>query len=130
MAVSLRPLDGYPDAIGAHKLSVVGIQGPTSYTQLTSASPVATGGQLIEAATFGFKGFDFVAGGLSDSGTYRVDAVPYAPTGAIATPTANTSGATSRYYRLAWYVRATGAEAAGSADLDAEIVRVLAVGNK
>lgn len=120
-----RPLDGYPDSWGAQRASVNGITGPSSYTQLVpgTAPAVATGGQTIQAITFGLKYFDFVTAGLSDTGAYRVECIPGAqsglgPKGACLT------------YTLRWVVVATGAEAAALLDLDAEIVRVLAIGPK
>ncbi len=118
----MRPLDSYPDSWGAQRASVMGVVGPTLYTAVTPGTPpaVATGGQTIYARDFGLKYFDFVVGGLSDSGAYRVEAIPgdqsgYGPKGASLT------------YTLRWATVA-GTEASG--DLDAEVVRVLAIGPK
>lgn len=120
-----RPLDGYPTPFGSSLASVMGIVGPAAYAQLVAgvAPAVATGGQTIYARDFGLKYFDYVVAGLSDTGTYRVECVPgdrsgSGPKGACLT------------YTLRWVVVATGAEAAALLDLDAEIVRVLAIGPK
>lgn len=123
MALS-RPLDGYPTSWGASRASVLGITGPTLYTPITPGTPpaVATGGQTIQALEFGMKYFDFVVAGLSDSGAYRVECIPGAPSG-------NGPKGACLTYTLRWVVVATGAEA-GAIDLDAEIVRVLATGPK
>ncbi len=120
----MRPLDGYPTSWGSSRASVMGVVGPAAYTPVVPGTPpaVATGGQVIYAKDFGLKYFDFVAGGLSDSGTYEVKAIPgdqsgTGPKGACLT------------YTLLWATAATGAEL-GSGDLDAEIVRLLVVGPK
>lgn len=120
-----RTLDGYPTSIGSSLLSVNGITGPASYTQITPGTPpaVATGGQQITARDFGLKYFDSVFAGLSDSGAYRVECIPGTRSGL------GPKGATQTY-RLRWVVVATGAEAAGALDLDAEIVRVTVIGPK
>lgn len=121
----MRPLDGYPTSWGSSRASVMGVQGPSSYTQITPGTPpaVATGGQTIRASDFGLKYFDYVVAGLSDSGAYRVECIPGdrsndGPKGACLT------------YTLRWVVVATGAEAAAELDLDAEYVRLLVVGPK
>jgi hypothetical protein len=84
---------------------------------------VATGGQRIYPVEFGMKYFDYVVAGLSDTGAYRVECIPgdrsgLGPSGACA------------WYTLRWVVVSSGAEASAEADLDAEIVRVLAIGPK
>lgn len=120
-----RPLDGYPTPWGSSLASVMGVVGPSSYTQITPGSPpaVATGGQTIDARDFGLKYFDYVVAGLSDSGAYRVECIPGDRSGN------GPKGATDTY-TLRWVVVSSGAEAAAMADLDAEVVRVLAVGPK
>lgn len=121
----MRPLDGFPTSWGSNRASVMGVQGPASYTQITPGVPpaVATGGQTIYAKDFGLKYFDYVVAGLSDSGAYRVECIPgdrsnAGPKGACLT------------YTLRWVVVSSGNQAAGLADLDAEYVRVLAIGPK
>jgi len=120
-----RTLDGYPVSWGASVAAVNGITGPASYTQLTPGTPpaVATGGQTIYPRDFGMKYFDYVVAGLSDSGAYRVECIPgeqsgIGPKGACAS------------YTLRWVVVATGAQAGAALDLDAEVVRCLAIGPK
>ena len=125
----MRLMDSYPDAWGAHKVSVVPHQGPTLYTVVAeqTAPTLATGGDLLTAAECGMKYIEFVCGGLSDSGTYRVECIPTTVSGVVASPTRQPVPTTT--YCLRWVVVATGAEAA-AVDLDAEIVRLLVIGSK
>jgi hypothetical protein len=128
----MRPLEGYPTSWGSTRASVAPILGPTSYTQLTVDSPpnpVATGGQEIEAVSFGLKLLDFVIGGLSDSGAYFVRAVPKAASG-VPGSDALATGAAQTTYRLVWYIEATGAEVAAGTNLSLEVVRCLGIGPK
>ena len=120
-----RTFDGYPTPVGSSVMSIKGIQGPGSYTQITpgTAPAVATGGQTIQASDFGLKYFDFVSAGLTDTGINRVECIPGgrsngAPKGACTS------------YTLRWVVVATGAEVAALVDLSSEWVRVKAVGPK
>jgi hypothetical protein len=120
-----RPLDGYPTSFGSSRASVMGVAGPTSYTQLVpgTAPAVATGGQTIRATDFGLKYFDHVVAGLTDTGIHRVECIPgdrsgSGPKGACLT------------YTLRWVVVASGAELAGLQDVHTEIVRVRALGPK
>lgn len=124
----MRPLASYPQSCGARMLSVFPHRGPASYTQVTSgtAPALATGGDTVQAVEAGLKTFDAVIGGLTDSGTYRVEALPQAVSGVVGS---QKFGQPSTSFRLRWTVVATGAQAAGSADLDAEIVRLTAFGN-
>lgn len=127
----MRPLDGYPTSIGSARASVFPHQGPASYTQVTAgtAPALATGGDLVEAGPeAGMKYFDYVSAGLSDSGTYRVEAAPAAESGDPANP--SKLGQPSTTYRLRWIVVATGAQAAGAVDLSDEVVRLFAIGPK
>ena len=120
-----RPLDGYPDSWGATKASVLPHTGPASYTQLVPGTPpaAATGGDRIQAVSAGLKWIDFVVGGLSDSGVYRVETVPAGRSG-------GPQGQQKTYYTLRWVVVATGAEAAALLNLSAEVVRLLVIGPK
>lgn len=120
-----RPLDGYPTPIGSSVLSVNGIAGPSSYTQITAGTPpaVATGGQIIYPVEFGLKYFDYVSAGLDDSGVNRIECIPGARSGL------GPSGAAS-YYTLRWVVVATGSQVAGTVNLSGAIVRVMAIGPK
>ena len=123
-------MDGYPDSFGAKRAAVIPHQGPASYTQLVEGvTPLpATGGDTVRATEAGMKYLDFVAGGLSDSGVYRVECVPPTQSGFVATP--QQIGTPQTYYTLRWVVVATGAEAAAELDLDAEIVRLFVIGPK
>lgn len=125
----MRPLSGYPQPAGAKLQSVFPHAGPASYTQVTSGSApaVSTGGDTVRASEAGMKQFDWVSGGVSDSGTYRVEVCYNAVSGVVAAPTQLSVPQTA--VRLRWYVVSTGAEAAGSANLSAEIVRLRACGN-
>lgn len=116
-----RPLGGYPAAMGNVWGSVFPHTGPASYTQFTDTP--AAGGDTVEGVEAGMKYFDFLVGGITDSGTYFVRAVP--PAGH---PSTSQQGAPSQTWTLVWYVLATGAEAAAAADLDAEIVRLFGLG--
>jgi hypothetical protein len=120
-----RPLDSYPDSWGAQRVSVVGVQGPASYTQIVAGTPpaVATGGQTIYADEYGLKYFDYVGPQLSDSSAYRVECIPGEQSGIGPKGTCPS-------YTLRWVVVATGAEAAAELDLAAEFVRLLMVGSK
>ncbi len=122
----MRPLDGSPDSWGAHKASVFPHAGPASYDQLDVTSPAAlptAGGDLVEAVEAGMKLFDFVVGGMSDTGTYFVRTIPVQSSAAF-------NGASQSTYRLVWYVTATGAEVANAVDLSDEVVRLLGIGPK
>jgi hypothetical protein len=124
----MRQMDGYPTSFGNHRASVFPHRGPASYTQITEgvAPALASGGDTVSAVEAGFKLFEFVAAGLTDSGTYRVEAIPTTVSGVVADPNKQAVPATT--YRLRWVVVATGAEAGAAADLDAEIVRLFALG--
>lgn len=120
-----RTFDGYRTSVGSSSLSIMGIQGPSSYTQITpgTAPAVATGGQQITAAQFGLKYFDHVSAGLTDTAINRVECIPggrsnNAPQGACTT------------YTLRWVVVATGSQVAGAVNLSTEWVRVKAIGPK
>jgi len=127
----MRPLDGYPTSFGSSRASVFPHQGPLSYTQVTAgaAPALATGGDLVEAGPeAGMKYFDYLSAGLSDSGTYRVEAAPTTQSGDPDTP--SKLGQPGTTYRLRWIVVATGAQTAGAVDLSAEVVRLFALGPK
>jgi len=124
----MRTFNGYPDSFGSKRASVFPHQGPASYTQVTpgTAPALATGGDLVAAVEAGMKYFDTVIGGLTDSGTYRVEVIPTTLSGIVASPGQIPQPGTTA--RLRWVVVATGAEVAGAVDLDAEIVRLTAFG--
>lgn len=122
----MRQLFGYPDSWGNIRASVFPHAGPASYTQVTIPSPPVppmTGGDTVEAVEAGMKYFDFIVGGITDSGTYRVEAIPKALS-------SNPNGAATETMTLMWFVIATGAEVAGAVDLSDEVVRLLGIGPK
>src|SRR5262245_22550827 len=104
----MRPLPSYPNPVGARVDSVFPHKGPASYTQVTSgtAPALATGGDTVQAVEAGLKTFDYVSSGVSDSGTYRVEAIPKAVSGYTAN---NNFGQPTTSFTLRWYVVATGA---------------------
>lgn len=125
----MRPLAGYPTSVGSKILSVFPHAGPTLYAPVSAgtAPALSTGGDQVEAREAGLAFFDTVLGGMSDSGTYRVEVVPDDRSGTIGQePPKATPGTPT--VRLRWIVVATGAQAA-AIDLDAEIVRLTAIGS-
>jgi hypothetical protein len=116
-----RPFYGFPTAWGNIKVSIVGHTGPASYTQVTTGTIPVVGGDVVYAEEFGLQRLSAVfPAGLSDSGTYLVQAIP------ITDSDYRVNGTS---YRLRWVVLATGAEAAAEADLDAETIRLLGIGD-
>lgn len=123
----MRPLPSYPQAVGARMQSVFPHRGPGTYVPVVNGTAPAlpTGGDTVQAVEAGLKTFDAVLGAVSDSGTYRVEAIPKAVSGNISN---NNLGQPTTSFTLRWYVVATGVEA-GAIDLSAEIVRLTAFGN-
>lgn len=130
----MRPLDSYPQPFGARKASVFPHAGPSSYTQITvgTAPACATGGDTVQAGPeAGFKVFDYLVAGESDTGNFRVFAIPVNPSG-------SNPGQQATTYRLRWMATRTATiggqgqtantEAAASTDLSSEIVRCFALG--
>lgn len=116
-----RTFFNYPTSWGNIRASIAGHVGPASYTQVTTGSVPVTGGDVVYATEFGLQRLAGVIPlGLSDSGTYLVQAIPISDSG---------DGVSGTSYRLRWVVLATGAEAAAEADLDAETVRLLGLGD-
>jgi len=125
----MRPMDGFPDSFGSHRVSVFPHRGPVLYAPVVAGTPPAnaTAGDLVNAVEAGLKYFEYVVGGLSDSGLYFVECSPTSVSGVVATPTRLAQPKAT--YRLLWIVLATGAQAA-AVDLSAEIVRLFAIGPK
>lgn len=115
-----RPLDGYPAAHGPQLVSVFPHKGPASYTQIVVVTDTGDKAQGSEA---GLKYFDYMVGGLTDSGTFRVECIPI-------NPSTQQVGAPARTYLLRWVVVATGVEVAALFNLGAEFVRLLGIGPK
>ena len=131
----MRPLDGYPTSFGNQRASICGVVGPASYTQLTVADPVASaGGQLVDATMFGLKFLDLVLPTTTDSGRFRVDAIPVKPT--VGAP----GSAQGTQFRLRWTSLVTAAvggqnqtialEVVATTDLSGETLRLMAYGPK
>jgi len=116
----MPPLADYPDSFGAHRASVFAHVGPTLYAAFTD-TPVA-GGDVVEAREGGLTWLDFLVGGISDSGTYLVQAVV-----AAGHSSSSKAGAPSKTWVLRWVVVSTGAEA-GAIDLSGETVRLFGIG--
>lgn len=104
-----------PFGIGDRMLSVIKVTGPTSYTAITPGTPPAgpTGGQDINATSFGLKYINEIVAGLDQSGTYNVLAVP------------NSAGVATKV-TLMWTVANGGAETSGN--LSTFTVRLMAIG--
>jgi len=108
---------GYADPIGGRSRLWIGDHtGPSSYTQWSAPN---TGGDVLKSKYLGLSSINFIAAtGLSESGTYYVEA-----------KLAAASGASPTSAILVWYVAATpGTQATGATDLSGESVRLMAVG--
>ena len=118
----LRPKEGYPDSFGAKRSSIFPVTGPASYAQYTAPS---TGGQDVQVSgPSGLKMVDYVQGGVTQSGLYRVEVVQYEASTLNGVPVA------SSQIVLKWYVVATGAEVAALTDLSDETVYLFGLGQK
>lgn len=101
-----KTIKGFPDTWGEHNVPLVDHKGPSSY---------ASGGEVITAPFLGPRIYAFIVGGLTYSGTYRVDAI-YGSTGLRSS------------VNLKWTVASTGQEVAGGVNLSGETVRLLVIG--
>lgn len=107
-----NPVSGFPDVWGKHGVPLVDHTGPASYV---------TGGETLGTPTYGgsnvlgTRGYTYVSGGMTNSGTYRVDCLY------------GGSGVRSQV-KLRWTVVATGAQVAATTNLSAETVRLLVIG--
>jgi hypothetical protein len=106
----------FPQSVGSRVYSVIDHVGPASYTQITPGSP-PTGGDVVKASEFGLRFISAVYAGLSDDGTYNVEASMGIAGGQEVTQAT-----------LIWIVAHTGAEAAGAANLSARSIRLFAIG--
>ncbi len=122
----------YPDSFGAHKGTVFGHSGPSSYTRVT-VGPLA-GGDTVTAAEGGIKFFDIVCPtGLADSGQFYVRGVP-----PVGNPSTNVQAAHAASWKLQWISNVTatvggqsqtaGTEAASGTDLSTQTIRLFALG--
>ena len=109
------PLPNYPQPFGTRMINVTNHNGPLLYT---------TGGETVNASTFGWGSFDEVSGSASvnasNSGNFYVR--PLYPVGQAAN---NVSG--SNTVKLQWFTSA-GVEASANNNLSLEYVRMEYVG--
>lgn len=120
----MRTLFGYPTSWGNKRASVFPHAGPTLYHQVSLGSPSGSpveNGDVLEAVSAGFKKFDFVVGGITDDGLYRVECIPLGDS-------SDPSAAVQSNYCLMWFVVATGNEVADNVNLSGSVVRLLAIG--
>ena len=107
----------YPAPPGNKRVSVAEILGPSSYTQISAASP-PTGGVAVTANELGLKEIEFAWVTANNSGTY----------GARVIFDSTYAGRAAPSIRLQVFTLSTGAEASAKADLDAVKFRVFALG--
>lgn len=124
-------LQDYPQPFGNKRVSCWYHTGPASYAALVVGTP-PTGGDSVSDTEAGLRYFDYIYGGISDNGQYRVEAIPSAgnPAQAQGAGQGGTQGAQQRTWKLRWEVIATGAEVAGAVNLSARTVRLFAIGTK
>lgn len=114
---SITLLPEYPAPPGNKQQVIATVPGPSSYTQVSVASP-PTGGQTIKASDLGLVDFDMVDASGSDDGQYDIVVIyPKNPAGPV----------TSVIFL--WLTAATGAQVGGSTNLSSRTVRVRATGH-
>jgi len=101
-----KSVKGFPDTWGQHGVPLIDHKGPSSYV---------SGGEVIDAPFLGPRIYAFIVGGLTNSGTYRVDAI-YGGTGL------------RNSVSLKWTVASTGQEVTSGTNLSSETVRLLVIG--
>lgn len=137
MANINRPMDGFPDMLGAHKFSVFPHSGPAAYVvAILAAGAVPLGGDQVLATEGGLKDILSIQDALTDDGLFNVVAMPGGPSstagGAVAAGNAS--------WRLMWIANKTGVfggqaqvfgtEAIVGTNLSAFTVRINAIGSK
>ena len=122
-------LADFPQPWGNKRVSCFYHAGPASYVQMAVATPVITGDAVTDTEA-GLKYIEYIFGGISDNGQYRVEAVPGGGNPSQPQPRPGTVGAEQRTWRLRWEVIATGAEVAAAANLSGRTVRLFAIGTK
>jgi hypothetical protein len=133
----MRPFNGYPDAWGSKPVSIFPHSGPASYTQVTNGTPPVVGGDVVTAAEAGMKNFDLLSDGVTDSGRFRVEAIPVTSS-VTGQNSSSLSGIPATTYRLRWIATFTGAfggqaqvvntEAIAATNLSTETVRLQGFG--
>jgi hypothetical protein len=110
-------LNGFPaQGIGDRVISVVDHKGPASYASVVTGAP-PSGGDSLTAAECGMKYIEAVFAGLSDDGTYNVEASPTVSGGGAATSAV-----------LMWITANTGAQVGAATNLSARTIRCLVIG--
>lgn len=109
----------YPQsAFGSKRVSLADIVGPTSYTQITVATP-PTGGQTVLASDIGLTTIEWACTMGSDNGQYAARVMPGDGLAA---------GKGVSKIQLQWITAATGAQVGGAVNLGARSVRLIAFG--
>jgi hypothetical protein len=113
---------GYPCAPGNKNWSSYDLTGPSSYTTVSTGSPLGStsGGQQISASVFGLTTVEGVWCESGDNtGTYgaRCYLAPFQKAGGSPTVI------------VQWVVAATGAEVTGTTNLSASTLRLRAIGS-
>lgn len=135
--MAIRPLDGYPDSWGSHRVSVFPHVGPLSYVQVVAVAgtvPV-TGGDTIQALEAGMKFIETIQDGFTDDGCFCVEPIPVVGSG-----TTTQMGQSPKTFIARWFSRVTAAiggqnqvagnEVVAGTNLSAETVRLTAFGPK
>lgn len=116
-----------PSPPGDQPWTIIDIDGPSSYTAITAATP-PTGGQVIKATDIGMSNIDFAVAIGSDNGAYAGECYIV---GGLGDPR---SGGSPNYSQagsqinLQWITAATGAEVGGGVDLHLRRMRLLVLG--
>lgn len=112
--------ESFPCPPGNIPWSMLDIKGPTSYTQVSNASPTPTGGQAVSIAQLGLSvSVIWACATGSDDGQYTAHC--------LLSPYNDLQGSLVGIV-LKWIVTATGAEVAGATNLSSRTVRILAIG--
>jgi hypothetical protein len=114
----------YPKQPGDTPWSIIDVDGPASYVQITPGSPgppvvQPSGGQPVFPQDFGLQSFHIVLAQQSNDGRYAVSAIPVRLEGDDAFNEA----------LLDWIDLATGQQVAAGTNLSRSSVRLLAIGN-
>ena len=112
----------YPKQTGDSPWSIIDVDGPNPYVEVTPPTPPSTdvvGGQAIFPSDFGLQSFHIILAQASNDGKYKVVVIPIQLMGDDSFNEA----------RLEWIDLATGAQVAAGTDLSASSVRLLAIGN-
>lgn len=120
---NVTPLLEYPMVPGALFETVIDVQGPASYTQLTIGTP-PTGGLPVFATDMGFREIHSVEVMGSDNGQY--DAVIYINNGPGST--GNPPKRAGSQFQMQWFASAGRTEVGGGVNLAARTIRLVVTG--